>query len=90
MIKMFHFVNVFCKFLNETEFIPIYEFSHFNPSDSLLPSHCGGVIKWLCGAELPAGVKPQPAFNYSGNRQTTFFSFIIIQQPLLFHKWFSC
>lgn len=42
---MFNFVNVFCKFVNETEFILICEFSCFSPSDSLPLCCCVGVTK---------------------------------------------
>ena len=28
------------------------------------PSHCRGVSEWLCGAELPAGVKPRHKFAH--------------------------
>ena len=55
-------VHSFC-FTCSTAFILTHEFSCFYPSDSLSHRTWGGVNEWLCGAELPAGVKPQHPSN---------------------------
>lgn len=57
VVKELFALPVCVLFSYETVFISTYELSDFYHSDSLI-TLLGGVTKWLCDAELPAGVKP--------------------------------